>query len=57
MIELNKITVIKSKLDVNINILNNQERRNHSAHGVGILEDAKKKNEKGLSQEGVYNIE
>ena len=45
VIELNKMTAIEVKLDVIMNRLNNQERRNHFAHEVGIVEDAKKKNE------------
>ena len=51
MIELNKMTAIEAKLDVIINILNNQERRNHSAREVGIVEDVEKKNEEGLAHE------
>ena len=40
-----------------MNRVNNQERRNHSAHEVGIVEDVEKKNEKGLAHEGPYNME
>ena len=52
MIKLNKMAVIEAKLDV-IMRLNHQERRNHSTHEVGIVEDAEKKNE-GLAHEGPY---
>ena len=55
MIELNKMIAIEAKLDVIMNRLNNQERRNHSAYEVGIVEDAEKKNEEGLAYEGPYN--
>ena len=51
VIELNKMTAIEVKLDVIMNRLNNQKRRNHSAHEVGIMEEAEKKNEEGLAHE------
>ena len=57
MIELNKMAAIEAKLDVIMNKLNNKERRNHSAHEVGIVEDAEKKNEEGLDHEGPYNMQ
>ena len=38
MIQLNKMIAIEAKLDVIMNRLNNQERRTHSAHEVGIVE-------------------
>ena len=57
VIELNKMTTIEAKLDAIMNRLNNEERRNHSAHEVGIVEDAEKKNEEGLAHEGPYNME
>ena len=47
---------IEAKLDVIMNRLNNQERRNHSAHEVGIVKDAEKINE-GLAHEGPYQVE
>ena len=52
MIELNKMAAIEAKLNVIMNKLNNKERRNHSAHEVGIVEDVEKKNEEGLDHEG-----
>ena len=57
MIELNKMAAIEAKLDVIMNKLNNKERRNHSAHEVGIVEDDEKKNEEGLDHEGPCNME
>ena len=57
VIELNKMIAIEAKLDLILNRLNNQERRNHSAYEAGIMEDSEKKNEEGLAQEGPYNME
>ena len=58
VIELNKMTAIEAKLDVIMNRLNNQERRNHSAHEVGIVEDDEKKCvDEGLAHEGSYQGE
>ena len=48
---------IEAKLDVIMNRVTNQERRNYSAHEVGVMEDAEKKNEEGLAHEGPYNME
>ena len=42
------MTAVEAKLDVIMNRLNNQERRNHSAHEVGIVEDAEKKMKQNL---------
>ena len=52
------MTAIEEKLDVIMNRLNNQERKNHSTHEVGIVEEAEKKcvNE-GLDHEGPYQVE
>ena len=57
MIELNKMIAIEAKLDVIMNMLNNQERKFHSSHEVRIVEDVEKKNEEGLAHEGPYNTE
>ena len=58
VIELNKMTAIEEKLDVIRNKLNNEERRNHSAHEVGIVEKAEKKCvDEGLAHEGTYQVE
>ena len=37
--------------------INNREKINHSAHEVGVIVDAEKKNEEGLAHEGPYNME
>ena len=59
MIELNKMTAIEAKLDVIMNRMNNQERRNHSINEVGIMNGAKKNNvvDQGLAHEGAYWVE
>ena len=50
VIELNRMTAIKAKLDALMNNLRNQERRMHSAHEVGIVEESEQKSsaEEGL---------
>ena len=35
--ELNRMTTIEAKLDAIMNRMNNQERRSHSIHEVGIV--------------------
>ena len=44
MIELNKMSAIEAKLDAIMNRMNNQERRGHSIHEVGIVEGVEQKN-------------
>ena len=39
MIELNRMTAIEAKLDALMNKLGNEERRMHSAHEVGTVEE------------------
>ena len=48
---------IEAKLDELMSKINNQERRNHSAHEVGFVVDDEKKNEEGLAHKGPYNME
>ena len=43
VIELNRMTTIKAKLDALMNKLGNQERRMHSAHEVGTVEGNEQK--------------
>ena len=40
VIELNKMLAIEAKLYAIMNRMNNQERRSHSVHEVGIVEGA-----------------
>ena len=52
------MTAIEAKLDVIMNGLNNQERRNHSTHELGIMEYYEKKSvDKGLAHEVPYQVE
>ena len=57
--ELNKMTAIEAKLDAIMNRMNNQERRSHSVHEVGVVEGGEQKNvaSEGLSHEGAYQVE
>ena len=57
VIERNKMTEIEANLNALMSGLGNQYRRVHSAHEVGVVVDAKKKNEEGLVHEGPYNME
>ena len=54
MIELN--TTIEAKLDVILTRMNSQERRDHSANEVGIVEGAEQKSvyNQGLAKEVPY---
>ena len=58
VIELNKMSAIKAKLDALMNKVSMQERSNQSAHLVGIVEDQQKVlNDEGLAQDGPYQLE
>ena len=59
MIELNKMTAIKAKLDAIMNRMNNRERRSHSVNEVGIVHRVKKNRvvDQGLAQENAYQVE
>ena len=58
MIELNKMSSIKAKLDAIMNKMNNQEIRGHSCNEVRIMEGAEQKNvaDNGLAHEGPYQV-
>ena len=59
IIELNKMSAIKAKLDALMNKMSNQERRNQSAHQVGTVEGGEHKNitDEGLTHEGPYQVD
>ena len=58
MIELNKMSVIEAKLDALMNKVSMHERRNQSAHPVGIVEDEQRVlNDEGLANDGPYHAE
>ena len=56
MLELNRMTAIKAKLDVLMSKMSTQERRCHSENTVGIEERGEHKcmTNKGLAHEGPY---
>ena len=53
------MSAIKAKLDALMSVMNNQERRSHSANKVGIVEGGEKKCivDEGLAHEGPYQVE
>ena len=59
VIDLNKMTTIEAKLDTIMNIMNNQERRNHSGNEVRIMKRAEQNNvaNQGLVHEGEYQVD
>ena len=59
IIELNKMTAIAAKLDALMSRLGNQDRRVHSAHEVGTVEEGEQKSitDEGLAHEGPYQVE
>ena len=58
VIELNKMSAIEVKLDALMNKISMQERRNQSAHLVGIVEDDQRVlNDEGLANDGPYHVE
>ena len=56
---MKKMTAIEAELDVIMNRMNNQERRNHSVNEVGIMNGVEQNNvaDKGLAHEGAYPVE
>ena len=58
MIELNKISTIKAKLDALMRKVSMQERRNQFSHLVGIVEDEQRiLNDEKLANDGPYHVE
>ena len=53
------MTSIEAKLDELMNKLGNNERKMHSAHEVGTVDESEKRNsvEEGLAYEGPYQVE
>ena len=57
VIELNKISAIKAKLDALMNKVSMPERRNQSAHLVGTVEDEQRVlNDEGLANDKPYHV-
>ena len=59
LIELNRMTVIEAKLVAMMNKLGSNERRMHTAHKVGAVDEGegRKSAEKGPNHEGSYQVE
>ena len=59
LIELNRMTTIKAKLDVVMNKLGSNERRMHTAHEVGAVDEGQRRRsaEEGPNHEGSYQVE
>ena len=59
MLELNRMTAIKAKLDVLMSRMNTQEMRSYSANVMGIEKVGEQKcmTNEGLAHEGPYQVE
>ena len=59
LIELNCMTAIKVKLDAVMNKLGNNERRMHTAHELGAVDEGERRKsaEEGPNHEGSYQVE
>ena len=59
LIELNRMTTIKAKLDAVMNKLGSNERRMHTAHEVGAVDEGERRGstEEGPNHEGSYQVE
>ena len=59
MIELNRMIAIEAKLDAVMNKLGSNERRMHTAHEVGAVDEGERRKsaEEGQNHEGFYQVE
>ena len=59
LIELNHMTTKKEKLDIMMNKLGSNERRMHTAHEVGAVDEGERRKsaEEGPNHEGSYQVE
>ena len=57
LIGLDRMTAIKVKLDAVMNKLGNSERRMHTAHEVGAVEERIRRSVEGLVDEEPYQVE
>ena len=59
LIELNRMTTIEAKLDVVMNKLGSNERRMHTAHEVGAVDEGERRKnaEEGPNHDGSYQVE
>ena len=57
LIRLDRMTAIEEKLDVVMNKLGNNERRMHTAHEVGAVEERSRRSDEELVREEFYQVE
>ena len=57
LIGLDRMTAIEAKLDAVMNKLGNNERRMHTAHEVGAVEERIRRSVEGLVEEEPYQVE
>ena len=57
LIELDRMTAIEAKLDTVMNKMGNGERRMHTAHDVGAVEERSRRNSVELVREEPYQVE
>ena len=57
MIELDLITTIEAKLDTVMNKLGNNERKMHTTHKMGVVEERIRRSVEGLVREEPYQVE
>ena len=57
LIGLDRMTTIEAKLDAMMNKLGNNERRMHTAHDVGAMEERSRRNVEELVGEEPYQVE
>ena len=54
---LDRMTAIESKLDAVMNKLGNSERRMHTTHEVGVVEERSRRSAEELVREESYQVE
>ena len=57
LIGLDRMTTIEAKLEAALNKLGNSERRMHTAHEVGAMEERMRRSVEGLVEEEPYQVE
>ena len=57
LIEMNRMTAIEAKLDAVINKLGSNERRMHTAHEAGAVNEGTRSSSKGPVEEEPYQVE
>ena len=57
LIRLDRMTTIKAKLDAVMNKLGNNERKMHTAHEVGAVQERIRRSAEGLIEEEPYQVE